>query len=148
MAWQENSGATMVNFSRLPFFMDNQGAPAFIIVVGEDCPSLDIVFASSVATKVGFSSGELADVTIVDIVKFDEEITEEEKKRMNLILIGNAKTNTLIQDIAQSGAHPDLEVGTPEPHDGSHYMFFKNPYGYGTHVLVITRFAVMEAASP
>jgi hypothetical protein len=138
----------MVNFSRLPFFMDNQGAPAFIIVVGEDCPSLDIVFASSVATKVGFSSGELADVTIVDIVKFDEEITEEEKKRMNLILIGNAKTNTLIQDIAQSGAHPDLEVGTPEPHDGSHYMFFKDPYGYGTHVLVITRFAVMEAASP
>lgn len=139
-------GATMVNFARLPFFMDKEGAPAFIIVVGENCPSLDIVFASSVATKVGFSSGELADVTIVDIVKFDEEITEEEKKRMNLILIGNAKTNTLIQDIMQSGAHPDLEVGTPESHDGSHYMFFKDPYGYGTHVLVISRFAVMEAA--
>ncbi|MBU7014830.1 MAG: hypothetical protein HXS43_08370 [Theionarchaea archaeon] len=138
----------MVNFARLPFFLDKEGAPAFIIVVGEDCPSMDIVFASSVARKVGFSSGELADVRILDIVKLDEEITEEEQKQFNLILIGNSETNTLIQEIVQSGKHPDLEVGNPESDEGSHYMFFKDPYGYGTGVLVITRFAVTEALPP
>ncbi|MBU6998024.1 MAG: hypothetical protein HXS41_12295 [Theionarchaea archaeon] len=138
----------MVNFARLPFFLNAEGTPAFVIVVGENCPSLDIVFASSIATKVGFSSGELADIRIVDIVKFDEEVTEEDKKQLNLILIGTSETNTLIREISESGVHPHLEVGNPEDSDGSHYMFFKDPYGYGTHVLVIIRFAVMETAPP
>ncbi len=137
----------MVDFSKLPFFIDKEGKPAFIIVVGEDCSSEDIVFASAMATKVGMSSDEHLDVEIVDIVKLDEEVTEEDKNQHNMILVGKPETNTIIQDIVKLGVQPNYEQGKKGT-EGSHYMFFIDPWGYGTHVLVITSFAVLEAVPP
>jgi hypothetical protein len=137
----------MVDFSKLPFFLDKEGNPAFIIVVGEDCPSVDIIFASSVATKIGMSSDEYLDVEIVDVIKLDEEVSEEDKKQHNMILVGTPESNTIIQDLLQLGVQPNFEQGEKDTED-AHYMFFIDPWGYNTHVLVITKFSVQEAVPP
>ncbi len=138
----------MVDFSRLPFFMDKEGKPAFIIVVGEDCTSKDIILASAVASKIGHNTGEFVESEIIDIVKFDEEIREEDKKLYHMILIGKPETNTLIRDILHSGARPLHEIGEDSAEDKPRYMFFKDFWGYGTHVLIIMNFAIMEAPPP
>lgn len=141
-------GVTVVDFSRLPFFTDEKGDPAFIVVVGEDSPSRDIVYASMVAQKVCIPTREFIDVRIVDIVKLDEEVREEDKKQYNMILIGKSHNNALIREILQSGIKPHLEVGKEDTEGESHYLFFKDPWGYGKSVLIIANYIIRGATPP
>lgn len=109
-----------INLSNYPKLFEKD----VIIIIGENARQTEIEGAQAIADKLGNLTGN------VPVIKTTAEITEDDKSKNNLILVGNPGTNYLVQNIyalnqdIQTKAVNSYWEGT---HKGS-LLLFINPW--------------------
>lgn len=116
----EKSQQEEINLSNYPKLFEKD----VIIIIGENARQVEIEGAQAIADKLSNITGN------APVIKTTAEITEDDKARHNLILVGNPKTNYLAQNIyslnqdIQTKAVNSYWEGT---HKGS-LLLFINPW--------------------
>ena len=71
------------------FFVDSEGNPIAIIVIGENAPAADVIGASWIAESVEILCKEKGvSIDPESLIINDNEVTEEMKNKYNIVLIG------------------------------------------------------------
>jgi hypothetical protein len=71
------------------FFVDSQGSPAVIIVIGENAPAADVTGALWIAESVEILCKEKGvEIDPESLIINDNEVTEEMKNKYNIVLVG------------------------------------------------------------
>jgi len=110
----------VINLSTYPKLFEKD----VIIVIGENARQVEIEGAQAIADKLGNLTGN------IPIIKTTAEITEDDKASYNLILVGNPRTNYLVQNIYS--LNQDLQTKAVNSYwEGTHkgsLLLFINPW--------------------